>query len=110
SDPALRVVFRGMARALRPAARTGEFRGELQFDLLDADGRTRAWTVEAGPVRAAARRGAAREPTLVLRLASVDLLRLVSGRLDAGGALLDGRLDLEGDLSLAVRMGDLFRR
>ncbi|WP_022929170.1 LLM class flavin-dependent oxidoreductase [Patulibacter americanus] len=110
SDPALRVVFGGMARALRPAARSGEFRGELQFELVEADGQVAPWTVEAGPLRALARRGPAREPTLTLRLTRDDLLRLVSGRLDAGGAVLDGRLDLEGDLALAVRMGDLFRR
>ncbi|WP_320669764.1 LLM class flavin-dependent oxidoreductase [Patulibacter defluvii] len=109
SDPALAVVFRGMARALRPAARAGAFSGELQFDLLEADGRVRAWTVEATPTRSIARRGAAREPSLTLRLAPEDLLRLAGGRIDAGSALLAGRLDLEGDLALAVRLGDLFR-
>ncbi|EHN10126.1 hypothetical protein PAI11_30190 [Patulibacter medicamentivorans] len=109
SDPALTVVFRGMARALRPAARAGAFKGELQFDLVEADGRVRAWTVEATPLRSVARRGAAREPSLTLRLAPDDLLRLAGGRIDAGSALLAGRLDLEGDLALAVRLGDLFR-
>jgi hypothetical protein len=104
------VVFRGMARSLRTAARSGDLRGDLQFDLVGPRGSRRAWTVSAGPLRAVARRGPSSAPTLVLRTTPDDLLRLVSGELDAGDALLDGRLDLEGDLALAVRMGDLFRR
>lgn len=110
SEPVMLVVFRGMARALHGAAREGELRGDLQFDLVGARGARRAWTVSAGPLRAVARRGPSDAPTLVLRTTPDDLLRLVSGRLDAGDALLDGRLDLEGDLALAVRMSDLFRR
>ncbi|MEV4423552.1 SCP2 sterol-binding domain-containing protein, partial [Patulibacter sp. NPDC049589] len=110
SEAAMLVVFRGMARSLRSAARSGDLRGDLQFDLVGPRGSRRAWTVSAGPLRAVARRGPAPAPTLVLRTTADDLLRLVSGQLDAGDALLDGRLDLEGDLALAVRMGDLFRR
>lgn len=110
SEAAMLVVFRGMARSLRTAARAGDLRGDLQFDLVGPRGTRRAWTVSAGPLRAVARRGPSSAPTLVLRTTPDDLLRLVSGDLDAGDALLDGRLDLEGDLALAVRMGDLFRR
>jgi hypothetical protein len=110
SEAAMLVIFRGMARSLRTAARSGDLRGDLQFDLVGPRGTRRAWTVSAGPLRATARRGPSSAPTLVLRTTPDDLLRLVSGRLDAGDALLDGRLDLEGDLALAVRMGDLFQR
>ncbi|MSW51041.1 MAG: hypothetical protein F2817_09175, partial [Actinobacteria bacterium] len=110
SEAAMLVIFRGMARSLGAAARAGDLRGDLQFDLEGPRGTRRAWTVSAGPLRATARRGPSSAPTLVLRTTPDDLLRLVAGRLDAGDALLDGRLDLEGDLALAVRMGDLFRR
>lgn len=110
SEAAMLVVFRGMARSLRGAARAGDLRGDLQFDLEGPRGTRRAWTVSAGPLRAVARRGPSSAPTLVLRTTADDLLRLVSGDLDAGDALLEGRLDLEGDLALAVRMGDLFKR
>lgn len=110
SEAAMLVVFRGMARSLKGAARSGDLRGDLQFDLVGPRGSRRAWTVSAGPTRAVARRGPSGAPTLVLRTTPDDLLRLVAGHLDAGDALLDGRLDLEGDLALAVRMGDLFKR
>jgi putative sterol carrier protein len=109
SDPALWVIFRGMARQLRHAGRSGAFRGELSFELHDEVGRTRTWTVVAGALRTSARRGAAGTPALTVRISVEDLLRLAGGRIDAGSALLDGRLDLEGDLALAVRLGDLFR-
>lgn len=110
SEVVMFVVFRGMARTLQGAAREGELRGDLQFDLVGPRNARRAWTVSAGPLRAVVHRGPSDAPTLVLRTTADDLLRLVSGRLDAGDALLDGRLDLEGDLALAVRMSDLFRR
>ena len=39
-----------------------------------------------------------------------DFLRMAAGDLDAGRALLTGRLDLEGDFSLAQRLGEMFGR
>jgi putative sterol carrier protein len=39
-----------------------------------------------------------------------DFLRMAAGDLDAGRALLTGRLDLAGDFSLAQRLGEMFGR
>ena len=39
-----------------------------------------------------------------------DFVRMAGGDLDAGKALLIGRLDLEGDFDVAGRLGDMFGR
>jgi alkanesulfonate monooxygenase SsuD/methylene tetrahydromethanopterin reductase-like flavin-dependent oxidoreductase (luciferase family) len=107
SDRGLRVVFAAMAGAYEPAQAHG-FTGELQYDLRRADGRLVQWTVALDPRRATVRPGPAADPALTLKLTVVDFLRMAAGELDAGKALLTGRLDLAGDFSLAQRLGEMF--
>jgi putative sterol carrier protein len=66
------------------------------------------WTVALDPRRATVRPGPAADPALTLKLTVVDFLRMAAGDLDAGKALLTGRLDLAGDFSLAQRLGEMF--
>ena len=61
--------------------------------------RWRPWTVRPGPATA---------PALTLKMALADFVRMAAGELDSGKALLTGRLDLEGDFSLARRLGEMF--
>src|SRR4051794_11019833 len=109
SGPALRLIFAAMTRAYEPAKAQG-FTGELEFDLRRADGRVAHWTVSPGPRRATARPGRAASPALTLRLTAADFLRIAARDLDAGRAVLTGRLDLAGDFSLAQRLGEMFGR
>ena len=66
------------------------------------------WAVEVGPQQATARPGPAAAPALTLKLTVADFLRMAARDLDAGKALLTGRLDLEGDFALAQRLGEMF--
>ena len=43
-----------------------------------------------------------------LKLGVVDFVRLAGGDLDPGKALLTGRMDMEGDLAIAARLGEMF--
>ena len=61
-----------------------------------------------GPDGATVHPGAASAPALTLKLTVADFLRMAAQELDAGKALLTGRLDLEGDFSLAQRLGEMF--
>ena len=45
---------------------------------------------------------------LTLKMTVADFLRIAGQDLDPGAALLTGRLDLEGDFSLAMRLGEMF--
>jgi hypothetical protein len=54
------------------------------------------------------RPGAATAPALKLKLGLADFVRLAGRDLDPGKALLTGRMDMEGDLALAARLGEMF--
>ena len=75
-----------------------------------SDGELVSWTVTLGPEGATVRPGAASAPALTLKLGVVDFVRLAGGDLDPGKALLTGRLDMEGDLAIAARLGEMFGR
>ena len=107
SGRGLKVVFGAMAQAYEPEHANG-FAGALQYDLRRGDGRVVHWTVEVGPQQATARPGRATAPALTVKLTVADFLRMAARDLDAGKALLTGRLDLEGDFSLAQRLGEMF--
>jgi alkanesulfonate monooxygenase SsuD/methylene tetrahydromethanopterin reductase-like flavin-dependent oxidoreductase (luciferase family) len=102
----LRVIFSGMASQFVPD-RAGGFVGDIGYELRAGDGSVRTWTVSisADGARSSAGRGA---PRLTIKMALADFIRLAAGDLDAGKALIEGRMDLEGDFSLAARLGEMF--
>jgi alkanesulfonate monooxygenase SsuD/methylene tetrahydromethanopterin reductase-like flavin-dependent oxidoreductase (luciferase family) len=103
----LRVIFSAMQSQFVPSG-AGGFTGDLLYELRFADGRVRPWTVTISPDRAHARPGRPPDPRLTVKLTVADFVRLAGGDLDAGSALLTGRMDLEGDFSLAARLGEMF--
>jgi alkanesulfonate monooxygenase SsuD/methylene tetrahydromethanopterin reductase-like flavin-dependent oxidoreductase (luciferase family)/putative sterol carrier protein len=107
SERGLKLVFGAMAHAYEPDKAHG-FAGELQYDLRRGDGTVMRWTVRVDPRRATAHPGAASAPALTLKMTVADFLRMAAQDLDAGKALLTARLDLEGDFSLAQRLGEMF--
>src|SRR3954454_19008968 len=107
SDRGLKVVFAAMARAYEPDKAHG-FAGELQYDLARGDGRRVPWTVRVNGRQATVHPGRAADPALTLTMTVADFLRMAAGDLDAGKALLTGRLDLAGDFALAQRLGEMF--
>jgi alkanesulfonate monooxygenase SsuD/methylene tetrahydromethanopterin reductase-like flavin-dependent oxidoreductase (luciferase family)/putative sterol carrier protein len=107
SGPGLKVVFAAMAQAYEPG-KGHRFAGELQYNLRRRNGQVVHWTVRVDPQRAAVRPGPAAAPALTLKMTVADFLRIAAGDLDAGKALLTGRLDLAGDFALAQRLGEMF--
>jgi alkanesulfonate monooxygenase SsuD/methylene tetrahydromethanopterin reductase-like flavin-dependent oxidoreductase (luciferase family)/putative sterol carrier protein len=107
SGTGLKVLFGAMAQAYEPEKAAG-FSGDLQYDLRRANGELVSWTVTLGPEGASARPGTATAPALRLKLGVVDFVRLAGGDLDPGKALLTGRMDIEGDLAIAARLGEMF--
>lgn len=107
SRAALRLLFAAIARRFDPVAAQG-FAGELQLDLRTHAGAVRRWTIAVTGDRARARPGSATAPALTVKAGLADFLRIAAGELDPGRALLDGRLDAEGDFALLTRAGAMF--
>jgi alkanesulfonate monooxygenase SsuD/methylene tetrahydromethanopterin reductase-like flavin-dependent oxidoreductase (luciferase family)/putative sterol carrier protein len=106
SGPALRAVFRGMERAFR-SERAAGFTGEIQYELTGKDG-PRLWTIRVKDDRAEAIPGQATSPAVTLRMSVPTFARMLSRELEPGRALLEGELEVTGDLHLASRLGRMF--
>jgi putative sterol carrier protein len=107
SDPGLRIVFGGMTRRFRRDKAAG-FRGDIQYDLRSSRGRPRPWVVSIDGERATARPGRSPDPKLTIGIELADFARLIVRELDPARALVDGRLQLEGDVTVAMRLGEMF--
>ena len=103
----LRVLFGEMVRRFEPEAAQG-FAGDILYELEAADGAVHRWTVTIAGDRARARPGTSEDPTVRLRTSVTDFARIAAGELDAGEALLEGRLDVFGDVAVAARLGEMF--
>ncbi len=103
----LRVLFTGMAQRFVPEKAQG-FSGELQYELRATGGGVKRWVVAVDGERAKARPGTASDPRLTVRMALADFARIAGRELDPAEALLLGRMELAGDLTLAPRLGEMF--
>ena len=106
SDPGLRVLFGGMTRRFRPEKAAG-FEGEIQY-RLSSNGTTRPWVVDVRAARATAHPGVAVDAKLTLTMSAADFLRVAARELDPGKALMTGRLRLDGDFTVATKLGEMF--
>jgi alkanesulfonate monooxygenase SsuD/methylene tetrahydromethanopterin reductase-like flavin-dependent oxidoreductase (luciferase family)/putative sterol carrier protein len=107
SEPGLRVLFGGMTQRFRPDRAAG-FTGSILYELRGAAGAARPWTVTVERDRASARPGTVAEPAVTLRMALADFVRVAGRDLDPGKALMTGRLEIEGDATIALRLGEMF--
>jgi alkanesulfonate monooxygenase SsuD/methylene tetrahydromethanopterin reductase-like flavin-dependent oxidoreductase (luciferase family) len=106
SGPGLRLLFKGMESAYVPS-KAGGFSGEILYDLRASGGR-RPWTVSIDPERAVAEPREASSPAVTLRADVPVFVRIAAGELDPARAMLDGRLEIEGDIAVAGRLGEMF--
>jgi putative sterol carrier protein len=103
----LKAIFAGMERQF-VAERAAGFTGDIQYNLRAADGTLRSWAVTVDGERAIARPGASAAAKLTLTLSVADFVRIAGRDLDPIKAVLTGRLELAGDFSVAMRLGEMF--
>ncbi|MEA2429920.1 MAG: hypothetical protein QOI19_393, partial [Thermoleophilaceae bacterium] len=106
AGPGLRLIFKGMESAFVPEAARG-FAGEIFYDLHSSRG-PQPWTLTIDGTRAVAEQRAASSPAVTLHAEVPVFVRIVAGDLDPMRAMLDERLEVEGDLAVAGRLGDMF--
>jgi alkanesulfonate monooxygenase SsuD/methylene tetrahydromethanopterin reductase-like flavin-dependent oxidoreductase (luciferase family) len=103
------VIFQGMARSFRPDRADG-FQGDIVYELTyPRDGRDAdSWTISVQSGRASARPGRSAEPKLVMRMPLVDFAKIAGREQDPSLPLLSGRIEMEGDYKLAIKLGEMF--
>jgi alkanesulfonate monooxygenase SsuD/methylene tetrahydromethanopterin reductase-like flavin-dependent oxidoreductase (luciferase family)/predicted lipid carrier protein YhbT len=104
--PGLDVIFRGMKAAFVPERAMG-FEGDVQYELRTRDG-VRRWVVSIGDGSVRVRRGSSAEPNLLLRIDIPDFVRLAGRQAYAPRLLLQGAIEIEGDIRLAGRLDEMF--
>jgi alkanesulfonate monooxygenase SsuD/methylene tetrahydromethanopterin reductase-like flavin-dependent oxidoreductase (luciferase family)/putative sterol carrier protein len=107
SAAGLKVIFAGMERQF-VAERAAGFTGDIQYNLRAADGTQRSWTVTVDGDRAVARPGVSDAAKLTVTLSVADFVRIAGRDLDPIKAVLTGRLELAGDFSVAMKLGEMF--
>jgi alkanesulfonate monooxygenase SsuD/methylene tetrahydromethanopterin reductase-like flavin-dependent oxidoreductase (luciferase family)/putative sterol carrier protein len=106
TGPGLRVIFKGMESAFVPE-KAGGFRGEILYELRSTDG-IRRWTLSIDGERAVAEARNAAAPAVTVRAAVPVFVRVATGELDPAKAMLEGKLEVEGDFALVGRLGEMF--
>jgi putative sterol carrier protein len=74
----------------------------LQFNITGDDGGT--WVVDIKNGVASVSNGAAASPNMTVTTSGPDMLAIVNGDLNAVSAFMQGRVRIEGDMSLAMKL------
>jgi alkanesulfonate monooxygenase SsuD/methylene tetrahydromethanopterin reductase-like flavin-dependent oxidoreductase (luciferase family)/putative sterol carrier protein len=101
-----RLVFGGMPRAFR-ADRAYGFAGEVEYQI-SGRGRVDTWTLRIANGKAATTSGAAVKPRAVLRMGLPTFARVSAGMLTPMAAVLERKMEVEGDLGVVSRLGEMF--
>jgi hypothetical protein len=109
---AQRALFSGMARQFDPRFAFG-FTGDIVYELAhDGNGAAASepdrWTIRVGDDSAQAIPGADGDPAVTFKLRLVDFARLAAEEIEPQELLFGGRFDIEGDLTVALRVQEMF--
>jgi alkanesulfonate monooxygenase SsuD/methylene tetrahydromethanopterin reductase-like flavin-dependent oxidoreductase (luciferase family) len=108
NDIAQRAIFTGMARQFEPKFAFG-FEGDIAYELRHDNGKPPSrWTVRVSDGSARAVPGAAGSPAITFRLSVPDFARLLVEEVEPQELLFSGRFEVEGDLTLATRVPEMF--
>ena len=77
-----------------------------QFDLTGDEGGTYHVCVEDGACEV--HEGAADSPNITITMAAADYVDMINGKLNPPMAFMGGKLKIKGDMSLALKMQQLF--
>ncbi len=88
------------------ASKTAGMNAMFQFDITGEDGGQ--WNVKVADGSIEVAEGTADNPTITLSAAASDWLGLVNGEINGQTAFLTGKLKIQGDMTLAMKLESLF--
>ena len=97
-----------MQHAFIPERAAG-VRGTVQYEVHGKRG-MRQWLLRIADQRLTIDQTADAQPTVTFRLPAAILARMAAGQTTAGAAAMLGKLQIEGDLKLAARLGEMLGR
>ncbi len=80
----------------------------LQFNITGDEGGT--WTAKIENGNLTVSEGAANGPDMTVTTSDKDMVAMVNGELNAVSAFMQGRVRIDGDMSLAMKLQNLLSR
>ncbi len=103
--PTARQLIESMPKYFKPEKAQG-VNAVIQYRLTGENGGD--WIVRIQDGQCTVEEGVAENPTLTLRMDAEEYVDLILGKLDGMTAFMTGKLQLEGDFTLATRLQSFF--
>lgn len=88
-----------------------QVRGCFQFEISTADGQQHLYYLDLSQGRGAAGSGSLhREPDVTMSMSDCDLVEMFQGRLQPFAAYTSGRLKVQGDIQMAMKLEELIKQ
>lgn len=100
-------VFAQMPEAFL-ADKAGDLRATFQFNLSGEGGGD--WAVVIADGTCTVNEGKADKPDVTIGMAADDYVKMTTGELQPVVAFMQGKIKLQGDMSLAMKVQELFAR
>lgn len=98
-------IFNEMVSEFRPE-RAGNLRAKFQFRLSGEDGGD--WIVAVANQKCTVTEGVADKPDVTIGMDAADFVKMVKGELQPVVAFMQGKIKLQGDMNLAMKVQELF--
>jgi alkanesulfonate monooxygenase SsuD/methylene tetrahydromethanopterin reductase-like flavin-dependent oxidoreductase (luciferase family)/putative sterol carrier protein len=104
--PAQRMIFKGMEKAFHPERAKG-FTAEIQYELKGRSDVSR-WLLRIADCQAKATPGQSANPTMTFRMTLPTFARIAAGEINPVTAMLEHRLEVDGDIKKLAQFTGLF--
>jgi putative sterol carrier protein len=98
-------IFAQMSEAFQ-ADKAGSLRATFQFNLSGEGGGD--WTVTVADGTCTVAEGKAEKPNITIGMVADDFVKMVEGELSPVAAFMQGKIKLQGDMNLAMKLQEIF--
>jgi len=98
-------IFAEMTQAFQPE-KAGDLQAVFQFNLSGEEGGD--WAVTVANRTCTVTEGQAEKPDVTIGMNATDFVKMVNGKLQPVVAFMQGRIKLQGDMDLAMKVQELF--